>query len=110
MENIRYFRNEYRAHYTSRIEAHFLIIEDLDTGRSVTNDAALVIQDHVEAGIDVDALCVIYRDSDGEWDGLATRSGRFAGFFALRTKDLAHAKELARARLTPVVGSGRDGS
>jgi hypothetical protein len=52
-------------------------------GRSVTNDAELVIRDLVEFGIDLDRRQVIYRDSDGQWSGIATRGGLFVGFTPL---------------------------
>jgi hypothetical protein len=48
--------------------------------------------------VDVDRRVVIYRDTDGVWDRLVTRSGAFLTFEPIREQDagraLAKAKEL----------------
>lgn len=54
----------HRARYTARVEAGAIVIEDGDRGRSVTNDAALVVADLHERGFDL-TLPVIFRDTDG---------------------------------------------
>lgn len=82
-----------RSSYTIRTpEDGYLGIIDNDLGgRSVTNDAENVIADLVKAGIDLSKTRVLYRDSCGAWDGLATEGGRFVGFvpFGAPTFELA---------------------
>ena len=65
---------------------------------SVTNDAENVIADLVKAGYDLAANRVIYRDSDGIWDELVVRAGKFAGFAVLRAKTVEAAIVAARER------------
>jgi len=82
-----------------RLYGNILVIIDLDSGGpSVTNDAEAVIERFAKAGINVDALRIIYRDSMGQWDGLATRNGRFYCFVPLATKDVGYAIDIARNR------------
>lgn len=52
-------------------------------GKSVTNDAELVVRDLVEFGVPVDNRQIIYRDSEGHWSVLRTRLGAFAGFMPI---------------------------
>ena len=87
----------HRARYTARIEAGAIVIEDQDQGRSVTNDAELVVEDLAERGFDL-SLPVIYCDTTGRWDGLTVRAGRFGGFYPLNTHGSASYAE-ARAKL-----------
>ena len=56
----------HRARYTARVEDGTIVVEDQDRGRSVTNDAELVVADLVERGFDL-SLPVIYRDIAGRW-------------------------------------------
>lgn len=71
-------------------------IIDKDEGRSVTNDVERVIADLTQLGVDPDAQPIIYCDSMGRWDQIATRRGRFAGFVALAAATFADA--LARLK------------
>ena len=87
----------HRARYTARVEDGAIVIEDHDRGRSVTNDAELVVADLAERGFDL-SLPVIYQDTAGRWDGLTVRAGRFGGFYPLNTADSASHGE-ARERL-----------
>lgn len=90
----------YRASYTVRVEDGAIVVEDMDRGRSVTNDAENVIADLREQGMDL-SLPVIYRDTTGRWDGLKVHDGRFAGFYPLNSPgstDYAEARAKLRAR------------
>ena len=87
----------HRARYTARVEDGAIVIEDHDRGRSVTNDAELVVADLAERGFDL-SLPVIYQDTAGRWDGLTGRAGRFGGFYPLNAADSASHGE-ARERL-----------
>lgn len=86
------------AAFTARVESGAVVIEDLNKGRSVTNDAAAVISTLVRRGYDL-ALPVIYRDTAGEWDGLRVRDGRFSGFYPLGgAQSYAEARTALKAR------------
>ena len=87
----------HRARYTARVEDGAIVIEDQDRGRSVTNDAELVVADLAERGFDL-SLPVVCRGTAGCWDGLTVRAGRFGGFYPLNTVDSASHGE-ARKRL-----------
>ena len=90
----------YRASYTARVEDVAIVIEDMNCGRSVTNDAENVITDLRERGFDL-SLPVIYRDTTGRWDGMEVHNGRFAGFYPLNSPgstDYAEARAKLRAR------------
>jgi hypothetical protein len=69
-----------RSRYTIESRPGLLCLIDQDDGRSVTNDAALVIADLVQKGYDLSSTRVLYRDTQGVWDELLTRDGSFAGF------------------------------
>lgn len=86
-----------RADYSYTAEAGVVCIVDHDTGRSVTNDAHNVIQDLVDAGIDVNSMPVIYRDSQGIWDQLIVNGTRFDTFKSINEKDKAAAIVKAKA-------------
>lgn len=88
-----------RAEYSWRIEGAIVVIEDKRTGRSVTNDAERVVADLVAAGVDVDRCGLMYKDSMGVWDGLATEGGRFVGFFPLQECDYRRAREALLDRM-----------
>jgi len=63
-----------------------LCIIDTDGPISVTNDVENVIDRIREVGIDL-TKPVIYRNSEGVWDGLLIKDGKFAGFIFLNTED-----------------------
>ena len=68
-------KSMHRARYTARVEDGAIVVEDQDRGRSVTNDAELVVADLAERGFDL-SRPVIYRDTAGHWDGLTVRRHR----------------------------------
>lgn len=88
----------FRAEYRVRVDAGVIVIEDLDRGRTVTNDAEAVIADLARVGHDL-TLPVMYRDSSGIWDGMEVAGGRFAGFFLLQRRDYGEARRALRERL-----------
>lgn len=75
-------KDMHRTRYTARVEDGVIVVEDQDRGRSVTNDAELVVADLAKRAFDL-SLPVIYRDTAGRWDGLAVRAGRFGDFYPL---------------------------
>jgi hypothetical protein len=74
---------EPRAQFTVIESRGCILVEDLDQGVSVTNDAEAVIASLARRGFDLASRPVIYRDTTGRWDGLRVRRGAFAGFVTL---------------------------
>lgn len=81
-----------RADYTYTVEDGIVCIVDCDSGRTVTNDAEAVVADLKTAGLDLDALAIIYRDTLGVWDQLLVDGGRFAGFKSVNEREKSAAK------------------
>lgn len=59
----------------------FVLIEDQDQGRSITNDAENVVKT-VDAMLEggLEGRTLYYRDTMGRFDKLQHREGRFIGF------------------------------
>ena len=87
-----------RGRYIWRIEQNLLLITDRNLGdRSVTNEVEQVLVDLAGLSIDIAKQRIIYRDSDGIWDGILTRAGQFVAFFPLRCRSEQAAIALAQA-------------
>jgi hypothetical protein len=69
-----------RARWSWGHAGDYVLVYDLDGPLSVTNDAERVIETLAAQGVDVDSKRVIYRDSEGRWDGMHVDRGRFSGF------------------------------
>ncbi len=96
--------------YSFDITGNVLHIKDNNGAVSVTNAIDRVLTEIWESGVDIRAHNVIYRDSDGIWDGVhfvamlhpATeniqerREVKGIRFYAITEKDLALAIEKAR--------------
>jgi hypothetical protein len=88
-----------RARYSAeRIGDDVIALTDLDRGRSITNDAEQVVATLREHLGDLDRFRIIYRDSEGRWDGIATIRSHFVGFVPLRCDNLDRAITVARRR------------
>jgi hypothetical protein len=70
------------------------------SGRPLTNIADAIIELLVsEHGFrDIDKYRIIYEDTEGEWDGMATKDGKFSGFVAMSARNKSEATEVARIR------------
>jgi hypothetical protein len=72
-----------KANFTHRIEKYsgqeVIVIEDLNMGNmSVTNDIENVINDiEMIENIDAHSMIIVYRDSEGVWDGFDYENGDF---------------------------------
>lgn len=88
-----------RADYTYTVEENIIAIVDLDMGsRSVTNDIENVL-DEISAQLGgLAGYAIIYRDSQGIWDGVRLERG-LAVFYGLNETEL----EEARRRLLHVI-------
>jgi hypothetical protein len=89
-------RDQSGAAYSYRVYPHAIAVFDHDEGRSVTNDAARVIQE-LAVLFDLSKYRVIYRDICGIWDELKIENGRFAGYVSTNETDL----DAALAKLAP---------
>lgn len=87
-----------RSTYTTTRLPGFICLNDTNEGSSVTNDAENVIEDLLRAGYDLEHNRVLYCDSQGVWDELVVRSGKFAGFHVLDADDLDAAIMIATAK------------
>lgn len=77
-----------RSDFTLERINDILLVEDLNLGGlSVTNDAEELINDILYTFGDVDDMTILYRDSMGRWDQMATKNNRFAGFLPVGARD-----------------------
>lgn len=80
--------------YHKSIEGGVICVVDESRGMSVTNGAECMIDDLLKEGLDLKAMPLIYRDSEGNWDMIEVYPDgkRFASFRFLnadRNKELA---------------------
>ncbi len=87
-----------KANFTVDTVPGFVLLEDLGTGMSITNDAEQVVRWLAETGVLDDGRRVLYRDTLGTWDELLHKGGRFAGFAPLGAKRQEEAVRSARER------------
>ncbi|MCE4222139.1 hypothetical protein HCU64_00095 [Methylobacterium sp. C25] len=70
--------------YRIELAGAVICITDLARGgRTVTNDAAGVVEDLRRLGYDLDRMPVIYRDTQGNWDEMVVRNGAFLCFHGI---------------------------
>ena len=64
-------RSDYKYHIRHKNKQHFILIEDENKGRvSVTNNIENVVEEIATMeGINPVEFHIVYRDSDGTWDG-----------------------------------------
>lgn len=76
-----------RASYTYEIAHGVLALTDCNGPRSLTNDVENVLADLCAIlGCSLPAT-IVYRDTQGAWDGIAHIDGTFCGFYFLGTRD-----------------------
>lgn len=79
--------------YIYFIKGKVLIIEDSDLGnRSVTNDIQNVLQ-AIKTDLEFLPEVVIYKDSEGNFDGVDHDKGKFIKFYPVNESDLQKALE-----------------
>lgn len=80
---------------------NILQIIDQDQGKSVTNDIEHVLQEiSREENRPLTGCKVIYRDSDGNWDGVElTDAGEFHRFYSVNESDQQRALQKVRAQV-----------
>src|SRR5215831_5033297 len=78
-----------RSSYSYQVVGQVIAIIDHNEGRSVTNDVRNVLDDLKQAGLDLCAHRLIYRDTLGTWDELLTDPrGNFGGFRSINVQTL----------------------
>lgn len=79
-----------RSTYTYQLHNNFVIIDDQDRGKSVTNDIENVIHDieHENPETDLSGYRWVYRDTQGIWDEVLVLEGMFMGWKPLNERDL----------------------
>lgn len=100
-----------RSDYSAEIVNGVLVIIDQNKGRrSVTNNAETVLMECKNKFGDEMPSIAIYRDSDGDWDGLRHESGVFQNFYFLDTRNINIAIERAKKYVLPgsVPGGKKD--
>lgn len=82
-----------------------LFIEDLNQGMSVTNNIENVLEEIGQelkassgGSISINDLQVIYRDTNGNIDGVNTQDGRLNTFYSINETDLEKALEKLQVR------------
>ena len=79
--------------YIYFIKGKVLIIEDSDLGnRSVTNDIQNVLQ-AIKTDLDFLPETIIYKDSEGNFDGVMHEQGKFKRFYPVNEPNLLDALE-----------------
>jgi len=94
-----------RAHYSIHRYAPELIalVDEFDPAMptmTLTNDAEAVIAELAGEGILGDRR-VLYRDTEGWWDEILVKGGRFAGFAPIRERQLETAAQRIFALARP---------
>lgn len=84
------------ANFTFQIIENIVVIEDMNSedAKSVTNDIDYVLAE-INKAYPLGGKKVVYRDSDGIWDGINQKNGNFIGFYPIRTRDQSVALETA---------------
>ena len=96
-----------QANYSSEVVEDVLCIEDVgphDMFKTVTNDAEGVLEEIKEKLEDMPPV-IIYRDSDGFWDGM-DYDGQRVGFYPLNTSDRETAILVATERWEDIKNNG----
>lgn len=93
------FRRKPRASFNFEIIDGVVVVYDYDIGCSVTNDAENVVAELARRLPHLNTHPVIYRDTDGVFDGLAVgENNRFVGFYAIQKTNLADAVQSAKEK------------
>jgi hypothetical protein len=96
-------RSDYAYHINSKHGQQALVIEDLNRGgMSVTNNIEAIIAEIAdEIGTSIYQMPIVYRDSEGQYDGIngeKLRSDTFYGIGAKEEKDAVKAAIERRTR------------
>lgn len=81
-----------RSEYTYSIHGKVICIEDLGGQRSVTNDMPHILEDLRKAGLNLSLYQIIYKDSQGVWDGvIPSKRSRYCDFYSINEERLQDA-------------------
>jgi hypothetical protein len=89
-----------RSDFTAtRVDGVIVVIDENIGGTSVTNDIENVVA-YIFTNCGFGDCPLVYRDSEGRWDGVTVKDGRFVGFRYVGALDapeaIRKAKELRR--------------
>jgi hypothetical protein len=77
----------------------FVAIMDINqSAMSITNDAEAVVEHLVRTGRLKSTDILIYRDTDGQWDQLVHKDGKFVDFCMVSGRTMADAIKIVRLR------------
>lgn len=78
----------FRAEFNYDIKDGVLWIVDLNGPKSLTNDIEYVIEDIEKVeNIDASKLKIMYKDSEGIWDGISYYGNKSFNYFPIRETD-----------------------
>lgn len=80
-----------KSNYLWDHDENILWIVDLDLGKTVTNNIENVLQE-ISKSIDVNKYHIIYRDTEGIFDGVRLNK-KGVSFFSINSKELEEAKK-----------------
>src|SRR3990167_5913384 len=78
-----------RAQYRWYMSDDILCIEDLGGAKSITNDMERILKE-ISSEQHCEGAIIIYRDSEGVWDGVRFRNG-VVTFYSVNERDLGDA-------------------
>lgn len=95
-------RSDYAYHINSKHGKQVLVIEDLDRGgMSVTNNIEAIIAEIAdEIGTSIYQMPIVYRDSEGQYDGINGEKLRSDTFYGIGAKEEKDAVKVAIERRT----------
>lgn len=95
-------RSDYIFHINGKHEKQVLVIEDLDRGgMSVTNNIETVLTEIAdEIGTSIYQIPIVYRDSDGRYDGINGENLRYNPFYSIGAGEEKDAVKAAIERST----------
>ena len=95
-------RSDYTYHINSKHGQQALVIEDLDRGgMSVTNNIEAIIAEIAdEIGTSIYQIPIVYRDSEGQYDGINGEKLRSDTFYSIGAKEEKDAVKAAIERRT----------
>ena len=97
-------RSDYTFHINSKHGKQVLVIEDLDRGdMSVTNNIEAVLTEIAdEIGTSIYQMPIVYRDSDGRYDGINVQNPRGNPFYGIGAGEEKDAVKAAIERSTAI--------
>ena len=71
------------AVFTFEVIGGVLVLFDSGKGKSLTNDIENALAKVAKEGVNVSMYKIIYRDSEGMFDGVCCKNGKFSHFYSI---------------------------